>query len=161
MHRSKKTSKFRVTGLCAGNHRFPAQRASNAENVSIWWKSSWNNPTEPHALAWGHRPMEPHILAWGPTNLHTKNFQLECQRLKINDKMMNSLWILHSSIHIFLLFFCYGKFCIIPPIVNMGNPDFFVSPSGECRHFPDKEKGKKYHILWQIIFSYAVWYATK
>ena len=40
-HRSNKTSKLRVTGLCEGIHRwlceFPAQRASNAENVSIWW----------------------------------------------------------------------------------------------------------------------------
>ena len=36
---SKKTSKLRVTGLCAGNSpvtgEFPAQLASNAENVSI------------------------------------------------------------------------------------------------------------------------------
>ena len=40
--RSKETSKPRVTGLCAGNSpvtgEFPAQRASNAENVSIWWR---------------------------------------------------------------------------------------------------------------------------
>ena len=40
--RSKKTSKLRVTGLCArnspGTDEFPAQRASNAENVSIWWR---------------------------------------------------------------------------------------------------------------------------
>ena len=40
--RSKKTSKPRVTGLCAGNSQgtgeFPAQMASNAENVSIWWR---------------------------------------------------------------------------------------------------------------------------
>ena len=39
---SKKTSKPRVTGLCAGNSpvtgEFPAQRASNAEDVSIWWR---------------------------------------------------------------------------------------------------------------------------
>ena len=39
-HRSKKTSKLRVTGLCAGNSpvtsEFPSQRTSNAENVSIW-----------------------------------------------------------------------------------------------------------------------------
>ena len=37
--RSKKTPKLRVTGLCAGNSpvtgEFPAQMASNAENVSI------------------------------------------------------------------------------------------------------------------------------
>ena len=32
--RSKKTSKFRVTGLCAGN----SPETSNAENVSIWWR---------------------------------------------------------------------------------------------------------------------------
>ena len=40
--RSKKTPKPRVTGLCAGNSpgtvEFPAQMASNAENVSIWWR---------------------------------------------------------------------------------------------------------------------------
>ena len=41
--RSKKTSKLRrVTDLCAGNPpmtgEFPAQRASDAENVSIWWR---------------------------------------------------------------------------------------------------------------------------
>ena len=40
--RSKKTSKLRVTGLCAGNSpvtgEFPTQRASNAEKVSIWWR---------------------------------------------------------------------------------------------------------------------------
>ena len=42
MCRSKKTSKLRVTGLCAGDSpvtdEFPAQMASNAENVSIWWR---------------------------------------------------------------------------------------------------------------------------
>ena len=38
----EKTSKLRVTGLCEGNSpvtgEFPAQRASNTENVSIWWR---------------------------------------------------------------------------------------------------------------------------
>ena len=38
--RLKKTSKLRVTGLCAGNspvtRELPAQRASKAENFSIW-----------------------------------------------------------------------------------------------------------------------------
>ena len=40
--RSKETPKLRVTGLCEGNSpvtgEFPAQRTSNAENVSIWWR---------------------------------------------------------------------------------------------------------------------------
>ena len=39
---SKKKSKLRVTGLCEGNSlvtgEFPSQRATNAENVSIWWR---------------------------------------------------------------------------------------------------------------------------
>ena len=52
--RSKKTSKLRVAGLCEGNSavtgEFPAQRASNAENVSIWWRhhvspSDWHTWT--------------------------------------------------------------------------------------------------------------------
>ena len=38
----KKTQKFRVTGLCAGNSPvtggFPAQRANIAESVSTWWR---------------------------------------------------------------------------------------------------------------------------
>ena len=41
-HRSKKTSKLHLTGLCVGNSlgtgEFPAPMASNAENVSIWWR---------------------------------------------------------------------------------------------------------------------------
>ena len=49
---SKKTAKLRVAGLCAGNSpgigEFPAQMASNAENVSIWWRHhdfthNWSN----------------------------------------------------------------------------------------------------------------------
>ena len=44
--RAKKTSKLRVTGLCTGNSpgtgEFPAQMASNAENVSIWWRHHGN-----------------------------------------------------------------------------------------------------------------------
>ena len=44
--KSKKTQKLRVTGLCEGNSlvtgEFPAQMASNAENVSIWWRHNVN-----------------------------------------------------------------------------------------------------------------------
>ena len=38
----RKHQKLRVTGLCARNSpvtgEFPAQMASNVENVSIWWR---------------------------------------------------------------------------------------------------------------------------
>ena len=47
LFRSKKMSKVLVTGLCAGNSpvtgEFPAQRASKAENVSIWWRHRAND----------------------------------------------------------------------------------------------------------------------
>ena len=40
--RTKNTWKLRITGLSEGNPPvtggFPSQRASNAENVSIWWR---------------------------------------------------------------------------------------------------------------------------
>ena len=40
--RSTKKCKLRVTGLCKGNSpvtgEFPAQRVSNVESVSIWWR---------------------------------------------------------------------------------------------------------------------------
>ena len=49
--RSKKTSKLRATGLCAenspGTGEFPAQKASNAENVSIWWRHHALQPSYP------------------------------------------------------------------------------------------------------------------
>ena len=53
--RSKKTSKLRVTGLCVGNSpgtgEFPAQRASNAGNGSIWWRHhEWRHAT--HTCLW-------------------------------------------------------------------------------------------------------------
>ena len=44
----KKTSKLHVTGLSVGNSprtgEFPAQMASNAENVSIWWRHHEQGP---------------------------------------------------------------------------------------------------------------------
>ena len=53
--KSKKTSKLRVTGLCAGNSpvtgEFPAQMNSNAKSVSIWWRH--------HAKCFDMRVAEP------------------------------------------------------------------------------------------------------
>ena len=56
--RSKKLSKPSVTGLCVGNSpvtgEFPTQRASNTENVSIWWRH--------------------HAIPYIPENMHTVFF---------------------------------------------------------------------------------------
>ena len=63
-HRSKKTSKLQVTGLCEGNSpvtgEFPAQGASNTENVSIWWR---------------HHVIPAHENKW--LNLHTSAWLLK------------------------------------------------------------------------------------
>ena len=70
---SKKTSKLRVTGLCAGNSpvtgEFPAHRASNPENVSIWWRhhgivamyldSSLSTLVEARACPYQHQSIYP------------------------------------------------------------------------------------------------------
>ena len=60
--RSEKTSKLRVTGLCAGNSHvtgeFPAQRASNVENVSIWWHHHDNKECHYHVPS--HRMVDWH-----------------------------------------------------------------------------------------------------
>ena len=55
----KKTAKLRVTGLCEGKSpvtdEFHVQRASNAENVSIWWRHHGSN------LSWPSYILKPHI----------------------------------------------------------------------------------------------------
>ena len=53
--KSKKTSKIRATGLCVGNSpvtgEFSALRASNAENVSIWWcHNAWTEMFKSYEL---------------------------------------------------------------------------------------------------------------
>ena len=52
--RSKKTPKPPVTGLCVGNppvpDGLPTQRASNTENVSIWWRH--NAPISLYSSWW-------------------------------------------------------------------------------------------------------------
>ena len=61
----RKHQKLRVTGLCEGNSsvtgEFPVQRASNAENVSVWWRHHGDNVTR------GTSGLLPDRLAnWGP-----------------------------------------------------------------------------------------------
>ena len=70
--RSKKTSMLRVTGLCAGNSlgtsEFPAQRASNTKNVSIWWRHHADSKVHGANMGpiWGRQdPGGPHV---GPMN---------------------------------------------------------------------------------------------
>ena len=83
--RSKKISKLCVTGLCEGNSpvtgEFPIQRASNAEDVSIWWRHhAWTNS----------RSLQ-----------HVRSF-ISFDLLRVNAKhntMTRSLWLIHMSIN--------------------------------------------------------------
>ena len=62
--RSKETSKLRVAGLCVGNSpvigEFPAQRSSNVEKVSIWWRHQCT-PGRPIQMAWRYYNLLRHI----------------------------------------------------------------------------------------------------
>ena len=66
--RSKKTSKLRVTGLCAGNSpgtgEFPAQMASNAENVSISWRHHEISLTSHSFVRWLCMDEVDWVLIW-------------------------------------------------------------------------------------------------
>ena len=63
--RSKKTSKLRVTGLCAGNSpvtgEFPTQMASNAENVPIWWRL---HDSQYHRYNWDRDSISTTQIVW-------------------------------------------------------------------------------------------------
>ena len=77
----KETPKLRVNGLCEGNSlvtgEFPAQRASNAENVSIWWRHYGYKPPGPITI----RPISTSVATWQcPTvHLHPLTCTLRCR----------------------------------------------------------------------------------
>ena len=110
--RSKKTSKLRVTGLWAGNSpgtgEFPAQMASNAENVSIWWrhhirplKQSRSTPMAPIDYLNQH---------WLTTNEHTQDLysQVVCEMytFEITATSPRETWI-HFNLDIIKLYYTY------------------------------------------------------
>ena len=128
---SKKTSKLRVTGLCEGNSsvtgEFPAQRASNAENVSIWWRhqeslvSLMMRSLEPKWMAWKmlcirntgtqyylqnayyHHPLlRPHNNLTGNSNITVKrNYSMRGLWKRIQSLMPNEFYITkHDNVSI-------------------------------------------------------------
>ena len=101
--RSKKTPKLRVTGLREGNTPVTGERASNAENVSIWWRHHayiffvttvagrpfWQTPGASIAISsalsgWCHRKSQlssgPRILCKKRNNL-TSNVSWTCAEI--------------------------------------------------------------------------------
>ena len=76
--RSKKTSKLRVAGLCEGNSpmtgEFPAQMASNADNVSIWWRHHVNEIWADNVITSKRSSREPCTYFMGYTVLNLNKF---------------------------------------------------------------------------------------
>ena len=87
--RSKQTSKLCVTGLCAGNSpgtgEFTAQMASNAENVSIWWRH--------HALSGQHVSNRTAIMrVWGGTAQFSNDSRSNKSQNAISQAHGRSTW---------------------------------------------------------------------
>ena len=93
--RSKKTSKLCVTGLCEGNSpvtgEFLTQRASNAENVSIWWRRHEQLMPLLIVMTWIR------ILASAqPTTLHNefKNYSFKITATGPRAQWVELLWLI-------------------------------------------------------------------
>ena len=78
----RKKSKLRVTGLCEGNSpvtgKFPTQRASNTENVSIWWLHHENTHTQINIIVNGDQTGQ---HKWDTEIMNSFSFEVEL-RLK-------------------------------------------------------------------------------
>ena len=116
-HRSKKTFKLRVTGLCGGNSpgtgEFPAQMASNAESVSIWWRHHGYSRSYVRARDM-NRVFHNNPYAWWlsgiPSTAHLKQYSPcvvlaeFCGRDCIRDWKHNNSNTKHNTTHIYGLY---------------------------------------------------------
>ena len=103
--RSKKTSKLRVTGLCVGNSlvtdEFPAQMASNAENVSIWWR---------HDVK---RPMMCNLRSFADPNKYMSTFPIGSSDLITIHTEAEKIHKFRSASDIFVLNLDFKHHCIL------------------------------------------------
>ena len=92
--RSRKTSKLRATGLCEGNSpvtgEFPAQRASNTENVSIlsWWRHQMETFSALLAIFAGNSPVPGEFPTQRPV---TRSFDVYFD-LRPNKRLSKQSW---------------------------------------------------------------------
>ena len=113
--RSKKTSKLRVTGLCEGNSpvtgEFFAQRDSNAENVSIWWRhhdfwcwgwniteQSWGTWSLPSLLMSGLLASPGHQQLWYWLAMQDKQVLIFLEDIKLQFCDVSPYWSLAISL---------------------------------------------------------------
>ena len=112
--RSKKTSNIRVNGLCAGNSQetgeFPAQMASNAENIPIWWG---HNDPRLYLIALYGRKKTWKVFRWKKVSYsdldHSRVVVFESNPIRIiglieplDHNWLNFQWcVTHSKLHPF------------------------------------------------------------
>ena len=153
--RSKKTSKLRVTGLCEGNSpgtgEFPSQRASNAENVSIWWRHHIHD-------IWGVLQL---CCMWGNDTLgHFVTVYLSCT---VQMHMILILWPERT----FILFVHFHKvpLLILTPFTQLGlnkadhilQTHFGAFPTSYKCHHRSVVKGKtdfSHNFRWRTAWWY-------
>ena len=90
---SKKTSKLRATGLCAGNSpvsgEYPAQMASNTENGFIWWRP---HDLQTPRLAW-HKLWR----IWTSGSTGGTTIIMQCEVLIRLAGTNGNMWIFHGK----------------------------------------------------------------
>ena len=177
-----KTSKFRVTGLCAGNSpgtsEFPAQMASNAENVSIWWRHHVVNNHD-YVMAhstlltfsegtstsrrWFHPQMTSHVeLSWWRLQMEafctwTRCFIIYCYYLLLCSDMVitqNICWKL--SFHIFLK--------MLKSLLNewkSSRHSTLLRSKQSIWHYNNPEVFRYINVRWQAIFLQDIDVASK
>ena len=136
--RSNKTSKLRVTGLCVGNSpltgEFPAQRATNAENVSIWWR----HHVIEICLKW-----EKMVIISNIRTRHRNNFEFRWAKyyLKLCTKnihcLIHKLFFMNST-HSLAMYISYIYIYIYIHIVLSDTFSHFEN-SIACRHLHSAE----------------------
>ena len=108
--KSKKTSKLRVTGLCAGNSpgtgEFPAQMASYAENVSIWWR---HHDAMPQCLG----PMKQSKTLCINISQRLTHKQLDTHRCILGTVSTDALVPVHQGNSIY----CAKRICIVLDLI--------------------------------------------
>ena len=124
MRRSKKTSKPRVTGLYVGNSpetgEFPAQRASNADNVSIWWRHHvYKILSSLNYCHLYHLYIQKHM--YSKTDFHkTSNMSsLTVCKMDFRSTEHNDESGLHTSLHAIVVLFADISKCIFAVIFSI------------------------------------------
>ena len=145
----KKTSKLRVTGFCEWNQpvtgESPSQRASNAENVSIWWRD--------HGSVWKFQS------EWQSSNLNFGALRLRENKDKTSEMdkclcLSNFKWLMKFNWYEMDIFNIYLDCCLHGGNTNVMNYSLrlrtwnmriykythFCSLCSLWRHRDDKEK---------------------